>query len=157
LPHSYSVGRNPQSIAVGEFRGNGIQDLAVANHDSNNVSILLGNGNGTFGPASSIGVGGAATFVVAGDFSGAGRQDLAVTTVDSSPYQRGTLSILLGNGDGTVRSGQSLAVGRNPTSMAVHDFNSDGIPDLAVTGYLTDTVSILLGKGDGTFTLDRNY
>jgi len=157
LPHSYSVGRNPQSIAVGDFRGNGIQDLAVANHDSNNVLILLGNGDGTFAPASSIGVGGVANFVVAGDFTGAGRSDLAVTTEDSSVYQRGTLSILLSNGDGTFRSGQSLAVGRNPTSMAVHDFRANGILDLAVTSYRADTVSILLGKGDGTFTFDRNY
>jgi len=158
LPHSYSVGRNPQSIAVGEFHAAGIQDLAVANRDSNNVSILLGNGDGTFSPASNIAVGGAATFVVAADFAGDGRQDLAVTTVDSSFYLRGTLSILLGNGDGTFSSGQNLTgVGRNLTSIAVHDFNRDGTPDLAVTGYYTATVSILLGNGDGTFTLNRNY
>jgi acetyl esterase/lipase len=158
LPHNFSVGRNPQSIAVGDFRGNGIQDLAVANRASNNVSILLGNGDGTFAAVSSIGVGGAATFVVAGDFTGAGRSDLAVTTVDSSPYQRGTVSILLGNGDGTFRSGQSLTtVGRGLTSMVAYDFNRDGVLDLAVTGQFTDTVSILLGRGDGTFTLDRSY
>src|SRR5262249_23992736 len=115
-------------------------------------------GDGTFVPASNIAVGGAPTFVVAADFDHDGQADLAVSTVDSSAYLRGTLSILLGNGDGTFRSGQRLTgVGRNLTSMAVHDFNADGITDLAVTGYTTDTVSILLGKGDGTFTLDRNY
>src|SRR5262249_10551434 len=111
-----------------------------------------------FAPASSIAVGGAATFVVTGDFTGAGRSDLAVTTVDSSPYQRGTLSILLGNGDGTFRSGQSLTtVERGLTSMVASDFKGDGVVDLAVASSLTDTVSVLLGKGDGTFTLDRNY
>jgi acetyl esterase/lipase len=158
LPHSYAVGRNPQSIAVGDFRGNGIQDLAVANRNSNNVSILLGSGDGSFAPASTIATGGAATFVVAADFTGTGRSDLAVTTVDSSPYQRGSLSILLGNGDGTFRSGQSLTtVGRGLTSMIVQDLNGDAVPDLAVAGSLTDTVSILRGRGDGTFTLDRNY
>jgi hypothetical protein len=158
LPMNFAVGENPQSLAVADFNGDDIQDLAVANRDSNSVSVLLGNGDGTFAPAANVAVGGAATFVVAADFAGDGRQDLAVTTVDSSVYQRGTLSILLGNGDGTFRSGQSLTgVGRNLTSIAAHDFRGIGIQDLAVTGYLTDTVSILLGKGDGTFTLDRTY
>jgi acetyl esterase/lipase len=77
--------------------------------------------------------------------------------VDSSRYLRGTLSILLGNGDGTFRSGQSLSVGRNLTSMAVGDLNGDGAMDLAVVGPATDTVFVLLGRGDGTFALDRTY
>ena len=158
LAHNFSVGRNPSSLAIGDFRGIGIQDLAVANRASNNVSILLGNGDGTFAPAPSIAVGGSATFVVAGDFTGTGRQDLAVATVDSSVYLRGTVSILLGNGDGTFRAGQSLpTVGRGLTSMAVQDFKGDGVADLAVVGSLTDSVAILLGKGDGTFTLGQTY
>jgi len=158
LAHNFSVGRNPSSLAIGDFRGIGIQDLAVANRASNNVSILLGNGDGTFAPAPSIAVGGSATFVVAGDFTGTGRQDLAVATVDSSVYLRGTVSILLGNGDGTFRAGQSLpTVGRGLTSMAVQDFKGDGVADLAVVGSLTDSVAILLGNGDGTFTLGQTY
>jgi acetyl esterase/lipase len=157
LPHSYSVGRNPQSIAVADFTGDGISDLAVANRASNSVSILLGHGDGTFAPASSIGVGNAATFVVSADFDHDGRQDLAVGTVDSSPFVRSSVSILLGNGDGTFRSGQTLSVGRGLTSMVAYDFNRDGNPDLAVTGQFTDTVSILLGNGDGTFRLDHDY
>ena len=156
LPMNFAVGKNPQSIAVADFNGNGIQDLAVANRGSNNVSILLGNGNGTFASGSAVAVGGAPTFVVAADFAHDGRQDLAVTTADSSFYQRGTLSILLGNGDGTFRSGQSLTtVGRGLSSIAVFDVG--GGPNLAVAASLTDTVSVLLGKGDGTFTLDRTY
>jgi acetyl esterase/lipase len=161
LPHNYSVlpqGRSPQSIAVGDYNGDGIPDLAVANRASNNVSVLLGRRDGTFAPGASIAVGGSATFVVSADFDHDGRQDLAVTTVDSSPFVRGTLSILLGNGDGTFRSGQSLTtVGRGLTSMVFHDFDGDGNQDLAVTGQFTDTVSILLGTGDGTFRLDNNY
>jgi acetyl esterase/lipase len=160
LPHNFSVlpqGRSPQSIAIGDFNGDGMPDLAVTNRASNNVSLLLGNGDGTFAPASSIPVGGAATFVVTADFDHDGHQDLAVTTVDSSRYLRGTLSIVLGNGGGTFRAGQSLAVGRNLTSMAVHDFNGDGVADLAVTSAATDAVSVLLGSGDGTYTLNRNY
>ena len=156
LPHNFSVGSNPSSLAIGDFRGIGIQDLAVANRASNNVSILLGNGDGTFAAASSIAVGGSATFVVA--FTGTGVQDLAVATVDSSVYARGTVSILLGDGHGTFRPGQSLtAVGRGLTSMAVQDFKGDGVADLAVVGSLTDSVAILLGRGDGSFTLGQTY
>jgi acetyl esterase/lipase len=156
-PANFAVGRNPQSLAVADFNGDGIPDLAVANHDSNSVSILLGNGDGTFALAPTVAVGGAATSVVAADLDGNGRADLAVTTVDSSVYQRGTLSILLGNGDGTFHPGQNLAVGRGLTSLVASDFNGDGAADLAVLSSLTDTVSVLLGNGDGTFTLDRDY
>jgi acetyl esterase/lipase len=176
LAETIQVGTRPDFVTTGHFHDPNILDLAVANSGSNDVSILwgqgdgsfgfphsyvsilLGNGHGTFAPASSIGVGGAATFVVAAVFTGNGRSDLAITTVDSSSYQRGTLSILLSNGDGTFRSAQSLTtVGRGLTSVVASDFRGDGVVDLAVAGSLTDTVSVLLGIGDGTFTLDRNY
>jgi acetyl esterase/lipase len=150
------VGQGPSSIAVGDFNGDAVPDVAVANRAAS-VAVLLGRGDGTFGPASTIGVGGAASFVVAADFDRDGSQDLAVTTADASFYRRGTLAVLLGNGDGTFRSAQNLAVGRDPAATVVHDFNLDGVADLAVAARLTDSVSILLGRGDGTFALDRNY
>jgi acetyl esterase/lipase len=150
------VGQGPSSIAVGDFNGDAVPDVAVANRAAS-VAVLLGRGDGTFGPASTIGVGGAASFVVAADFDRDGSQDLAVTTADASFYRRGTLAVLLGNGDGTFRSAQNLAVGRDPAGTVVHDFNQDGVADLAVAARLTDSVSILLGSGDGTFVLDRNY
>ncbi len=88
--------------------------------------------------------------VAAADFNGDGIQDLAVSDSNSGQV---LLAILLGNGDGTfTASNASPTVGLYPDSIAVGDFNSDGIPDLAVTSVDQNIVSILLGKGDGTFS-----
>jgi acetyl esterase/lipase len=157
LPHSFAVGRGPLSIAVDDFRGNGMQDLAVANQGSNDVSILPGNGDGTFAAPTTIGLGRSPTFVAAGEFDGDGFPDLAVSTLGVPATLPGTLSILLGNGDGTFRSGRSYQVGVPPASIAVSDFNRDGSTDLAVANSFSTNVSVLLGNGDGTFAPAHNY
>ncbi len=146
-----SVGQEPYSVAVGDFNGDGKLDLAVVNNLSSTVSILLGNGDGTFNPAtgSPINVGSVPESVAVGDFNGDGKLDLAVVNwVDED------VSILLGNGDGTFTpaSTPTVSVGTDPNSVAVGDFNGDGKLDLAVSNYVDSTVSILLGNGDGTFT-----
>src|SRR5438034_348997 len=81
---NYGAGTNPFSVAVGDFNGDGNQDLAVANSGSANVSILLGNGDGTFGAASNFGAGGQPHSVAVGDFNGDGNQDLAVANIGSN-------------------------------------------------------------------------
>jgi hypothetical protein len=135
----------PVSLAVGDFNGDGILDLAVADYSSNNVSILLGNGDGSFTPMPQTPATGSGPYSVAvGDFNGDGILDLAVANNGSS-----NVSILLGNGDGTFTpTSTSPSTGSGPSAVAVGDFNGDGKLDLAVTG---STVSILLGNGDGTF------
>ena len=80
-PASYTVGDGPDAIAAGDFRGDGDLDLAIANSKSNNVSILVNNGDGTFRPAVDYPVGYDPTEIVAGDFTGDGRLDLAVTVI----------------------------------------------------------------------------
>jgi len=88
--------------------------------------------------------------IVAADFNGDGIQDLAVSDSNSGKL---VLAILLGNGDGTFRAPTaSPTVGGYPDSIAVGDFNSDGIPDLAVASVDQSIVTILLGNGDGTFS-----
>ena len=146
---SPATGVLPMSIAVGDFNGDGIPDLAVANLDSNTVTILLGNGDGTFTAASaSPATGSAPESIALGDFNGDGIPDLAVANFGSN-----TVTILLGNGDGTFTAASaSPATGHAPYSIAVGDFNGDGIPDLAVANTGSRTVTILLGNGDGTFT-----
>src|SRR5437870_1062741 len=94
---NYGVGTVPFNVAVGDFNGDGKQDLATANSlGSNNVNVLLGNGDGTFQSPVTYGVGNVPTSVAVGDFNGDGRQDLATANLVSN-----TMSVLLGNGDGT--------------------------------------------------------
>ena len=140
-------------MAVGDFNGDGKLDLVVANELSNNVSILLGNGDGTFQAAVSYGAG--MTLFAVADFNGDGKLDLAVANIEND-----YVSILLGNGNGTFKATVNFGAGIQPTAMAVADFNGDGKLDLVVGGVDSDNVnvvSVLLGNGDGTFQAAVNY
>ena len=143
---NYTAGTAPSAIVAGDFNGDGKIDLAVANQGSNNASVLLENGDGTFAPAVNYGTGLAPSSIAVGDFNQDGKPDLAVAN-----SQGGSVSILLGNGDGTFQTALSFMAGPNPASIAVADFNGDGIADLVVANAGSNTVSVLLGKGDGTF------
>jgi hypothetical protein len=149
-------GHLPVSVAVGDFNGDGIQDLAVANLNSANVDILLGDGKGGFSEAKNapVGVGTQPSCVAVGDFNGDNKADLAVTNGND-----GTVSILLGNGDGTFASasGSPFSVGNRPASVGVADLNGDGKPDLAIVNQTDSTVAIFLGNGDGTFQAPKTF
>jgi len=162
-PVNYPAGMTPTAIAVGDLNGDGKLDLAVVltgkRTHGNTVAILLGNGDGTFQPPKAYPVGGADLLAIAiGDFNGDGKPDLAVTSGIVSQLQPrpATVAILLGNGDGSFQPPANYAVGASPESVAVADFNRDGILDLAVTSG-SNLVSILLGNGDGTFRKPVNY
>src|SRR5947209_14584241 len=98
-PVNYDAGNAPADIQAGDFNGDGIPDLVVANADSNTVSVLLGNGSGTFQPSVSYAVGKSPRSIALGDFAHNGHLDLAVANYDDA-----TVSVLLGNGDGTFQS-----------------------------------------------------
>ena len=132
----------------GDFNADGNLDLAVVNPGSNAVSMLLGNGNGTFATAVNYSTGSTPAAVTKGDFNGDGKLDLAVTNSGG-----GTVSILLGNGDGTFHTQVAYTVGTTPEGITMGDFNADGDQDLAVVNGGANTVSILLGSGTGTFTV----
>src|SRR5216684_2343601 len=125
---NFGVGTRPQTVVVGDFNGDGVQDLAVANAVSNNVSVLLGNGNGSFQEAQNFGVGEFPLFVAVGDFNGDGVQDLAVANHNSN-----NVSVLLGNGDGSFQGARNFDTGwSGPLFVAVGDFNGDLREDLVV-------------------------
>ena len=149
---SPATGGDPESIAVGDFNGDGKDDLAVPNSFDSTVTILLGNGDGTFTTAASPITGDQPVCVVVGDFNGDGKADLAVANYNNGSYtDPSTLTILLGNGDGTFTAATSPVTGYGPQFIALGDFNGDGVPDLAVANLESNTVTVLLGKGDGTF------
>jgi hypothetical protein len=154
----YAAGPGPAAIVAGDFNGDGHLDLAVADSfGSSNVAVLLGNGDGTFQPASLIKYA-ATSFsdaIVAGDFTGDGHLDLAVA--DAPNEIAGTVSVLLGNGDGTFQPAIQYRVGWQPYSLVAGDFAGDGHLDLVTANSFSNDVSVLLGSGDGTFQPARQY
>ncbi len=143
---NFNAGSQPWSVTSADFNGDGKPDLAVANRSGNNVSVLLGNGDGTFQAAVNYAAGTNPECVVTGDFNGDGNSDLAVAN-----YSDNTLSVLLGNGDGTFQAAVNYPTGVGPKSLQVADFNGDGIADIAAANVTDGTVNIFSGNGDGTF------
>ena len=154
---NYSAGSSPNAVAVADFNGDGKLDLAVADYgnpssgDNGGISILLGNGDGTFQPAISATGGKNPLFIAAGDFNNDGKQDLVLTDFgDRSSGGNGNLTVLLGNGAGTFQSPITLTAGPEPFDLALGDFNNDGNLDFTVTDFSAG-VYLFLGNGDGTF------
>jgi hypothetical protein len=151
-----AVGTNPYGLISADFNGDGKSDLAVANSGDNTVSILLGNGGGTFtAQQPKLATGSVPYSLTAGDFNGDGKLDLAVTNFANG--MPSTVSIFLGNGDGTFQAPATYAVGTGPISVITGDFNGDSKLDLAVANQNDHSVSILLGNGDGSFQAHVDY
>ena len=172
-----------ESVAAGDFNGDGKADVVVVNQcvslqDCTHgvLGVLLGNGDGTLqAPVLSPSGGASPKAVAVGDFNGDGKLDLALAQCSDSNAcfdgSNGSVSVLLGNGDGTFQAAVSYSSGdRFATAVAVADFNADGKLDLAVAngncsltpdGFdvscLTGSVGVLLGNGDGSFQAAVGY
>jgi hypothetical protein len=144
----YATGTSPFYPAVGDFNGDSKLDVAVGNAGSNTVSVLLGNGNGTFQAQQTFAAGNAPFALALGDLNGDGKADLAVANELGN-----SLSVLVGNGNGTFQAQQTFAASTRPPALALGDINGDGKPDLAVANSSSNTVSVLLGNGDAPASL----
>src|SRR5579872_2175 len=150
------TGPSPALIAIGDFNGDGYLDVITMSGGALSrrptLSVLFGNGDGTFRPRTDSPIpGGLEPGIIAtGDFNRDGHLDIVMTDPSG-------VSILLGNGDGTFRTPISYSTGNLPVFVAVGDFNGDGNLDLAVSDAMANTISILLGNGDGTFQLPADY
>mgnify|MGYP003693600425 CR=1 FL=1 len=124
----------------------GSQSLVAAGCNSVTVGVLLGSGNGSFAPTTSVSVGSGSYGIAIGDLSGDGKPDLVTAN-----YATSSVSVLLGNGNGSFAGATSIPLVDRPSSVAIGDLNGDGKPDLVTANRDSSTVSVILGNGDGTF------
>src|SRR5829696_6190953 len=139
-PTNFAVGDGPNSVAVGDFNGDGDPDLAVANEFAGSVSVLLGGAGGSFA-ATNVATGGVPFAVAVGEFNGDGDPDLAVADAYA-----GIISVLLGSTGGTFTGPTDFPAGSFPAAVAVGEFNGDGDPDLAVANQVTGAILVLRAR-----------
>ncbi len=150
------------AIRVADVNGDGKPDVVIA--DASTVSVLLGNGDGTFQPVLIYSAGGSyCTSITVADFNGDGKPDLAISCGYGGTNNSTSVGVLLNNGDGTFQTAVVYATGYTilygTATLAAADLNGDGNPDLVVVSGCSGgsfcsgdgVVSVLLGKGDGTF------
>ena len=146
---------SPVALAVGDFNGDGKEDLAVAEYGGTGksaVAVLLGDGTGRFRVSATYPSGVETTGVTVADFNGDGHDDVAVAN------NAGSVKVFFGTGKGTLRNPTTYRLpGTNPISIAAGDLNSDGHPDLAVAEAIGGSVAVLLNDGTGKFLKPVTY
>ena len=139
--------------AIADFNGDGIDDRIALDRDGNTITILLGQGDGTFDNGIDYAVGTSPETFTIDDFDDDGNLDIAV----ANSFFDNDVSLLFGNGDGTFSAAPTFDLGGQPRDVVVGDFNDDGIADLATPNRFSDFASVLIGQGDGTFADAVNY
>jgi len=145
-PVVYAKGTTATNFAILDLNHDGALDIAAASLDQS-VSVLLGKGDGTFGSPTKYPVGGSGQAVAIADFNGDGKPDIVSGTM-----------VLLGNGDGTFRTGSSLqTLPGSLWAFAAGDLNGDGKMDIVYADVLNQVIGTMFGNGDGTFTTASPY
>jgi hypothetical protein len=151
----FEAGDGPFSVGIADFNGDDHSDLAVTNYWTNTVSILLSNGDGTFSTPTAFGTGAYPVAVAVGDLNGDGEFDLAVVNYAEGLWP--SVSVLLGNGDGSFAEQVVYGTGQLPSSVWMAHLNKDDALDLCVPSADWSTISVLLGNGDGSFEPHMEY
>ncbi len=155
LPVGISGAARPYSAAIADFDGDGKLDVAIGDSQSATIIVRLGNGNGTFQPEVAYADRGTPDLIlISADVNNDGLADLVCANRGSD-----NVSVLLGRGDGTFRKALLASTGKGsaPYSVAVGDFNQDGVLDLVTGDYAPELpamltqASVLLGIGNGNF------
>jgi Bacterial Ig-like domain (group 3)/FG-GAP-like repeat len=162
----YSLPAGATSLAVGDFNGDGIMDVAVGvstgSSGTSGVYVLLGQANGTLATPVQIDTSVNPVSIAAGDLTGAGRADLIIADQGTNAPGatngvNGALHVYLGNANGTFTGAAAPTTTAGVYSLvAIGDLNNDGKPDLIIGGGAsgaTDAPNVytMLGNGDGTF------
>ena len=163
-PVSYPTG-DVAGLAMGDFNGDGILDIAVSDNSQQDITIFIGNGDGSFkAGVVTVNTPKAANDVVVADFNGDGKDDLAYAVgTAASNSKLSDLYVALGNGDGTFKT-PVLVASKIGEFLTVGDTNGDNIPDVVSTTVQHNTgvnignsLFVLIGKGDGTFKPTVTY
>ena len=144
------VGKKPAAVAIGQFDADGKADVAVTSLIDAKITLWQGDGTGKFTPFATptMDVALQSIQIIADDFNRDGKTDLAVLN-----QQTKTVSMLLGNGDGTfAEAKKALLLGKTPVGMAAADFNGDGTLDLAFVFFPGKLAGVFPGLDDGTFS-----
>jgi hypothetical protein len=141
---NYRTGVNPAAICHADFNNDTIEDLAIANK-MGSISVLLGNGNGTFGLNQEYSTGLIPNSICSGDFNSDGQTDLA--TSNSGPFN---VTAVYGNGTGSFGIDSAIGQINHPLELITEDFNRDGFADIAVANPFK--VTLFTGNGSGQFT-----
>lgn len=150
----FNTGDEPVSIAADDLNDDGISDLAVANEIADDLTVSIGNGDGTFAAPISYAAGDSPSAVAIGELSGDDQPDVAVSNRGSN-----SISVFTNNGDGTLTEAENwpIAPATGPSDVAIADLNHDARQDMVVTASGNDRIVVMLQNSGGDFDVSKAY
>ena len=149
---AFGTGGNPLSVAMSDLDGDSSLDLVTANLGSDDVSVLLGDGAGSFGGLTDFAAGTEPSSISVSDVDGDTFGDLVVAN-----YTSDSVSVLLGDGTGGFGAKTDFGTGDSPISVVVADLDGDTADDIVTSNYVSNNVSVLLGDGSGGFGAKTDF